>query len=155
MQPHSSELPKSFQEAALSGDANAQFELGTAYAFGHGVPADPVIGYSWLTLAFANGDQQAESLIRQLTRQLSQSQIARIRWNVGEMYAHGLGVHADKVTAYMWHLLAELAGEKRSTTAKFQLSSAMTINERSEANARASHWLKSHRIIVQSYRDRN
>src|SRR6058998_1965156 len=50
-----------FQQAALSGDPNAQFELGAAYALGRGVPADPVIGYTWLTLAFANGDREAES----------------------------------------------------------------------------------------------
>ncbi len=103
-----------FQQAALSGDPNAQFELGAAYALGRGVPADPVIAYTWLTLAFANGDQQAESLIRELTRKLSQSEIAHIRWNLGEMYANGVGVQPDKVTAYMWHLLAEFAGETRS-----------------------------------------
>ena len=155
MQPDSNELPKSFQEGALSGDARAQFELGTAYAFGHGVPADPVIGYTWLTLAFANGDQEAESPIRQLSRQLSESQIGRIRWNLGEMYANGLGVPRDKVTAYMWQLLAELAGEKRSTISKVQLASTMTTNERSEANVRASRWLKSHGMFVQSYRNQN
>jgi len=144
MQPHTSEVSKSFQQAALSGDANAQFELGTAYALGRGVPADPVIGYTWLTLAFANGDRQAESSIRQLTQQLTQSQIAQIRWNVGEMYANGIGVRPDKMTAYMWHLLAELAGDKRSSVAKSQLAATMTSDERSEASARASQWLRRH-----------
>jgi general secretion pathway protein A len=134
----------SFQQAALSGDPNAQLELGTAYALGRGVPADPVIGYTWLTLAFANGDQEAETLIRDLTRKLSQPEIARIRWNLGEMYANGVGVHSDKVTAYMWHLLAESAGETRSTIARSHLASTMTDDERSEANARASQWLRRH-----------
>src|SRR5207253_10703342 len=50
------ETTEPFQRAALSGDPNAQLELGTAYALGRGVPADPVIAYTWLTLAFANGD---------------------------------------------------------------------------------------------------
>src|SRR5437660_8323345 len=38
------------QQAALAGAPNAQFELGTAYALGRGVPAAPVIAYTWLTL---------------------------------------------------------------------------------------------------------
>src|SRR5437870_490885 len=134
-----------FQQAALSGDPNAQFELGAAYALGRGVPADPVIAYTWLTLAFANGDQQAESLSRDLTRKLSQSEIAHIRWNLGEMYANGVGVRPDKVTAYMWHLLAEFAGETRSRIARSQLDPTMTADQKSEANARASQWLRRHR----------
>jgi hypothetical protein len=142
--PEAGEATKSFQQAALSGDPNAQLQLGTAYALGRGVPADPVTGYTWLTLAFANGDQAAETLIRDLTRKLSQSEIARIRWNLGEMYANGVGVHPDKVTAYMWHLLAESAGETRSADARSHLASTMTDDERSEANARAAQWLRRH-----------
>lgn len=145
-QPQNAEISQSLQDAALSGNASAQFELGNAYALGRDVPADPVIGYTWLTIAFANGDRQAESLIRQLTQQLSQSQIAQIRWNVGEMYANGVGIHRDKITAYMWYLLAELEGEKRSTTAMSSLAATMTSDELSEASARASRWLRRHRI---------
>jgi general secretion pathway protein A len=144
IQAPAGEISKSLQQAALAGDENAEFELGTAYAMGRGVPADPVIGYMWLTLAFANGNRQAESPIRQLTQQLSQPQIAQIRSKVGEMYTNGMGVQADKVTAYMWYLLAELAGEKRSTVAKSQLAARMTSDERSEASARASRWLRRH-----------
>ena len=142
--PNRGEATTSFQQAALSGDPNAQFELGTAYALGRGIPADPVAGYTWLTLAFANGDRQAETLIRELTPKLSQSEIARVRSNLGEMYANGVGVHPDKVTAYMWHLLAESAGETRGNIARSQLASTMTDDERSEAKARASEWLRKH-----------
>ena len=60
------------------------------------------------------------------------------------MYANGVGVQPDKVTAYMWHFLAELAGEKRSTVAKSHLAAAMTSEEQSEASARALRWLKRH-----------
>jgi len=142
--PEAAETTEPYQQAALSGDPNAQFELGTAYALGRGVAADPVIAYTWLTLAFANGDEQAESLIRELTRKLSQSEIARIRWNLGEMYANGVGVPPDKVTAYMWHLLAEFAGETRSRIARSQLDPTMTADQKSEANARAAQWLRRH-----------
>src|SRR5438094_8859804 len=83
--PEAAETREPFQQAALSGDPNAQFELGTAYALGRGVAADPVVAYTWLTLAFANGDEQAESLIRELTRKLSQSEIACTSWNLSGM----------------------------------------------------------------------
>jgi MSHA biogenesis protein MshM len=142
--PVPGEVTKSLQEAALSGDPQAQRELGTAYALGRGFPANPVTGYVWLTLSFLNGDQQAETLMRELTPKLSPSEIARIRWNLGEMYANGVGVQPDKVAAYMWHLLAESAGETRSTVARSRLASIMTDDEKSEANARASEWLRKH-----------
>src|SRR5881397_363292 len=51
----------------------------------------------------------------------------------------------DKVTAYMWHLLAEFAGETRSRIARSQLDPTMTADQKSEANARASQWLRRHR----------
>jgi TPR repeat protein len=60
------------------------------------------------------------------------------------MYANGVGVHPDKVTAYMWHLLAESAGETPGTVARSQLASTMTDDEKSEAKARASQWLRKH-----------
>jgi TPR repeat protein len=130
--------------SARSGDPEAQFELGIDYVRGRGVREDAVTGYSWLTLALANGNNQAERVIRQLSRTLNPTEIARIRWNLGEMYADGTGVRPDKVTAYMWHLLAELAGETRSRDARARLARNMTADQRLEARARASEWLRKH-----------
>jgi len=130
--------------AARSGDANAQLELGSAYATGRGVPEDFVTAYTWLTLAFANGNKQAMSLISELTRRLDSAEIGRIRWNIGEMYADGVGVPQDNVTAYMWHLLAEISGETRSRVARERLARSMTADQKSEAQARASEWLRKH-----------
>src|SRR5438132_12829750 len=55
-----------------------------------------------------------------------------------------VGVPPDKVTAYMWHLLAEFAGETRSRIARSQLDPTMTADQKSEANARAAQWLRRH-----------
>jgi type II secretory pathway predicted ATPase ExeA len=129
-------------QAARSGDPNAQFELGTAYATGRGVPEDFITAYTWLTLAFANGNKQAERLISELTRRVDSAEIARIRWNLGEMYAEGIGVPQDNVAAYMWHLLAEFSGETRSRAARERLARRMTVEQKSEAQARASEWLR-------------
>jgi type II secretory pathway predicted ATPase ExeA len=131
-------------QAARSGDANAQLELGTAYATGRGVPEDFVTAYTWLTLAFANGNKQAKSLISELTRRLDSAEIARVRRNIGEMYAEGIGVPQDNETAYMWHLLAEISGETRNRVARERLALRMTADQKSEAQARASEWLRKH-----------
>jgi hypothetical protein len=60
------------------------------------------------------------------------------------MYAEGIGVPQDNVTAYMWHLLAELSGETRSRAARERLARSMTADQKSEAQARASEWLRKH-----------
>jgi TPR repeat protein len=132
--------------AALSGRSDAQYELGVAYARGRGVQPDYTVASTWLILAMANGDRRAEALIRELTPKLSESETGRIRWNLGEMYANGFGVQADKVTAYMWHCLAEAAGEDRSRKAKSRLALTMTNREVADANARASLWLRRHQL---------
>jgi hypothetical protein len=131
-------------QAARSGDANAQLELGTDYATGRGVPKDFVTAYTWLTLAFVNGNKQAKSFISELTRRLDSAEIARIRSNIGEMYADGIGVQQDNVTAYMWYLLAEISGERRSRVPRERLARSMTADQKSEAQARASQWLRKH-----------
>jgi DNA-binding NarL/FixJ family response regulator len=131
---------------ALLGHSDAQYELGVAYARGQGVQSDYTVASTWLILAMANGERRSDALIRQLTPKLSKSETGRIRWNLGEMYANGFGVQADKVTAYMWHCLAEAAGENRSRRAKYKLALTMTRGEVSDANARASAWLRRHRL---------
>ena len=132
--------------AALSGHPDAQYDLGLAYARGLGVQSDYTVASTWLILAMANGDLRAESLIRELTPKLSEAEMGRIRWNLGEMYANGFGIQADRVTAYMWHCLAEAAGEGRSRSARSRLALTMTRREVSDANARASLWLRRHRL---------
>jgi len=132
--------------AALLGHSDAQYDLGVAYARGQGVQSDYTVASTWLILATANGERRSDSLIRELTSKLSESETGRIRWNLGEMYANGFGVQADKVTAYMWHCLAEAAGENRSRSAKHKLALTMTSGEVSDANVRASAWLRRHRL---------
>jgi hypothetical protein len=44
----------------------------------------------------------------------------------------------------MWHLLAEISGETRSRIARERLALRMTADQKSEAQARASEWLRKH-----------
>jgi TPR repeat protein len=135
-----------FERAARMGDARAQFQLGEVYTSGTGVPQDQVTGYTWMTLASSNGDTQAEAAIRGLTPELSGPDIARVRWNLAEMYKNGIGTRADKSAAYVWYSLAEAAGETRSARAKNELASTMTPEQGSNANAAAWSWMKKHRM---------
>jgi type II secretory pathway predicted ATPase ExeA len=131
-------------QAARSGNSKAQFDIGSAYVAGRGVPVDPVAGYTWLTVAFANGNMQAQNPIRQLTPTLNPDQIAQVRRNLGEMYADGVGVRPDKVAAYMWYFLADLSGNGQSRIEMARLARTMTPAEQSEAQSRAYQWLRKH-----------
>lgn len=61
----------------------AAYGLGVCYARGQGVPADPVRGYAWLTVAQAMsrpGSPTAEIILRErnyLKRRMSPSDISR------------------------------------------------------------------------------
>ncbi|HMC73584.1 MAG TPA: tetratricopeptide repeat protein [Terriglobales bacterium] len=135
-----------FRQAAQRGNPSAEFQLGTAYMLGRGVRQDSVEGYTWLTLASKNGDTQAEQSLRELTPKLSPSEMARVRFNLAEMYRQGIGTGADKRTAYVWYVLAEAAGEKDSTKAKLDLARSMSQAQVADATAEAVTWLRRHRM---------
>jgi len=84
----STDLEKLIQQAS-QGDAEAQYNLGVAYANGQGVPQDYAQAMKWLHLA---ADQGLE---------FAQLHLAR-------MYDYGLGVPKDDAQAMKWlHLAAD------------------------------------------------
>ena len=68
---------------AEHGNAQAQYELGAAYALGHGVPLDLANAAIWYRKAADQG-------------------IARAQSNLGTMYASGIGVPVDPASALLW-----------------------------------------------------
>jgi TPR repeat protein len=57
-----------FHPLAEQGNAEAQYNLGSMYAYGEGVVRDAVIAHMWLTISSANGDtdgSRANSVIEQ------------------------------------------------------------------------------------------
>ncbi len=69
------------------------------------------------------------------------------QYMLGQMYRDGQGVPKDKVSAYMWFLLAEHTGNELkngSKEAKDRLSAKMKIEQIAEAQRRASEWLREH-----------
>ena len=60
--------------------------------------------------------------------------------NLGVMYANGLGVPQDDVTAYMWFNLAAATGDEDARTAREDVATRMTREQVAEAQARAREW---------------
>ena len=82
------------RERAESGDADAQYELGSAYLSGGlGLADDGTEAVAWLRLAAEQGDVRAESLL-------------------GGIYSAGwAGVEADQVEAVSWYRRAAKQGD--------------------------------------------
>ena len=86
------------QAKAQRGNAVAQYNLGLAYAQGHGVAADPIEAYVWLSLALENGARGRA--LDSLTSTLSSAQIETARQHLSERRASlGMKTTAPKVEA--------------------------------------------------------
>ncbi len=76
---------------AEQGDAKAQYELGTLYDVGIGVPQDDVEAAKWFLKAAEQGEAWAQ-------------------FKLGMMHANGRGVVKDEIDAVKWHLKAAEQG---------------------------------------------
>lgn len=70
------EAVKWFRMSAEQGHAEAQFLLGSMYADGEGVPWDFVKAHMWLTLAAAQGDENAQRNRGIVAKRMTPDQIA-------------------------------------------------------------------------------
>ena len=67
---------KWFRKAAEQGYAGAQYNLGTMYGNGEGVPKDSVLAYMWLNLAAAQGLKDAQKGRGLVAEEMTPDQIA-------------------------------------------------------------------------------
>ena len=111
--------------AAEQGVADAQFNLGSMYDLGLGVPQDDAEAVRWYRLAAEQGDAGAQ-------------------YNLGLMYEHGRGVPQDYVAAHMWLNLAgaQSSGDECDTYVKARdaVSVRMTPEQIAEAQRLAREW---------------
>jgi TPR repeat protein len=142
--PASTSLQELGQQAR-AGDSQAQFVLATDYANGEGAAKDLVKAAVWYIVSGHAGNQAAKEAAVQITRQLRPFEIAQVRFNVGKMFADGIGVDKDPVSAYLWFALAEAAGDVRAKAAEGKLAESMTVAEINDAQTRASTWLSGHK----------
>ena len=71
------EAVKWYRKAAEQGDANAQFNLGSMYVQGGGVPVNNIKAYMCFSLAKAQGNEAAASNLNIIKKQMTANQIAK------------------------------------------------------------------------------
>jgi hypothetical protein len=85
------------------------------------VPQDAVQSFNWFSAAAAAGDVPAQR-------------------NLGFMYAQGVGVAQDNVSAAKWFLLAQERGDTQTAAAMSVITPPLTNAQLSEAHAEAQQW---------------
>jgi TPR repeat protein len=139
---------REFRLAADQGDASAQFNLGTMYDNGQGVPQDYAQAMQWYRRAANQGEPRAQTNLGsmydnglrvppnyaqavQWYRRAAEQGAPPAQFNFGLMYAYGKGVPQDYVQAYGWLNLAAASlapGADRETAvgARDQLAARLT-----------------------------
>jgi TPR repeat protein len=139
---------------AQQGDARAQFDLGSMYDLGNGVPQDFKEAMKWYRLAAAQGDSQAQTNLGLMYVQgngVPQDFAQAMKWfrlaaiqgfspaqfDLGLLYEHGNGVPQDFVRAHMWFNLAAARGDAKAVKRRDDLSKVMNKEQIAEAQAMA------------------
>jgi uncharacterized protein len=117
---------RQWKPLAEQGDAQSQFELGSMYRDGQGVPQDYREAAKWFQLAAEQGHMGAQN-------------------NLGLMYSLGRGVLQDSVIAHMWSNLAAAQGYIPSS--RYAIAKRMTPAANEEAQRLARE------CLAQSYRN--
>ena len=91
---HDPALVDTLRAQARAGNRDARYALGLVYAEGRGTHCDLVEAYAWLTLAMAQGDNDAE-----LLRQIVMETMTAAEVQVGERRAVALSAGSGPVEA--------------------------------------------------------
>jgi uncharacterized protein len=146
-----------FQPLADQGDASAQFNIGSMYAYGEGVPQNFAEAGKWFRRAADKGHATAQFNLGAMYAEglgLAQDYAEAARWfrkaadqgdanaqaNLGVMYANGLGVPEDLIVSCMWLNLAAVQGSEDARSARDKLVSHMTPAQIAEAERITREW---------------
>jgi TPR repeat protein len=139
---------------ADQGHVGAQFNLGTMYDNGQGVPPDHVAAVGWYRKAADQGDAQAQynlgimydngqgvlqdyAVAAGWYRKAADQGDAQARFNLGLMYYKGQGVPQDYIIAYMWSDLAAAQGVGSAAKNREIIARHMAPAQIAEARQRA------------------
>lgn len=143
---------------AEHGSDTAQYNLGTIYQKGQGVPQDYVEARKWFRLAADQGNANAQASLGFLYHYgfgmgrnnyplalawygfAADQGNAFAQYNLGLMYARGEGVPQDYVQAYMWLTLSAARGRQDAVKLQAQAADMMTPTQIAEARALAREW---------------
>ncbi len=154
-----------FFRAVKAGVPMAKINLGTMYEKGLGVRQDYAEAVKWYRLA---AEQSVVSALKstglfeesggslpgpnaEIYTLMVEQALAAGKYNLGGMYARGLGVPQDYVKAYMWWTLARAQGDDTAKEMLERFAGYMTRSEVAEAKQLAVEWwaraMEPHRAV--------
>ena len=142
-----------FEQAAEKGHINAQIKVGLMYEQGLGVAKNSDAALEWYKKAAEKGSieaahkvdiykksvkvggrkQFADSRTRAAELRLAYSGSPDAQYNVGKIYAEGVGVPRNYVQAYIWFNIAAAAGSDKARQERDQLGTKMTTKQIADA----------------------
>ena len=146
---------------AEQGNPEAQYNLGLAYEYGHGVMRDHAAAANWFRKAANQGLVSAQLSLGVLYENgvgVPQDFASAVSWyqkaaeqgnpaaqlNLGVMYENGWGVGQNYVIAYMWFSLAAAMGDGDAARTRDISAAKMASEQIAEALRLAGEWkLKS------------
>ncbi|MEL0108339.1 MAG: tetratricopeptide repeat protein [Rhodospirillaceae bacterium] len=150
---------REWRPLAKQGDAIAQFNLGTLYNKGRGVPQDFKKAVKWYRKAAEQGDAKAQYNLgiiydngqdvpqdyeeaAKWYRKAAEQGDVRAQYNLGVMYGQGHGVLLNYIKAHMWFNLAAANGHKLAIKGKDIAANILSSADVSKAQAMAREWIK-------------
>jgi localization factor PodJL len=131
-----------YQRSAAKGFAQAQYRLGTLYERGLGVTQDLGRARVWYSRAAEQGNVKSMHNLAVLAAggegepdyatalqwftKAAEHGLADSQYNLGVLLENGLGVKADRVSAYKWYALAAKSGDKDALARRDALKDALT-----------------------------
>jgi len=141
---------------AAAGEPDAQYNLGQAYKFGRGVPADPAAALDWYRRAAALGHEQAQAMLGLQLFQNGQREEAmgwlkkaaeqgepRAQYVVGTAYFNGDPLPKDWARAYALMSRAKAGGIGAATVSLAQMDQLIPEQQRQAGLALAREMERS------------
>ncbi len=152
----------SLKQSAISGNDEAQFNLGLCYHDGLGVTKSYCEAYSWFLQSAKQGNHKAEYYLAMCYENGKGTDIDRptsINWYtksaesnyapaqsaLGNKYFYGLGVKSNMEEAYYWFLIANANGMKDNKQCYNLAIAKLDDTQKENIQNRANQWLELHK----------
>ena len=139
----SNEAIKWYKKAAEQDYIIAQYGLGVMYAKGYDVAQDYQEALKWFRKAAEQGWNVAKDYQDAIKwfKEVAERGDASAQYNLGVMYAKGVGVVEDYLEAYKWLILAAAQGDQKAIEARDLLNQKMTAQQIAEAQKLAKEFV--------------
>lgn len=150
---------REFRTLAGQGNAEAQFNVGIIYDYGHGVPPDYARAMEWYRKAAEQGFDAAQfnlgfmydygqgipaenyAAAAKWYRKAAEQGYAKAQNSLGFMHYKGRGVPRNYEIAHMWYNLAAAQGDKNAAHNRDIVAKKMTPAQITEAQLLAREWI--------------